>query len=289
MQFLSFSGREDEDVTAFLQNVNRVAFVEGKTREDDWIADYVGTCVTGIALDWYDELEEDVKRSWKDLRRALLRRFTARVASLVPEPPAARAPPSARITQPPPRNPSAARMKSFSETLRAGLESPTYSSKDFAQARAPAIRSDPERPVDSLVQVPPPPPSQRRKLDPNTLFQSGRNEQKKAIDASRPRSSMLLPSPPPQQQWGGAVNPEPEDQRSPPQGQYGWSLGPYQSYGYMAPQDQWGYPMQHHMYLPPHQQLPSPQPLALPQKDSLLPESSTSSPPQTDLDHIRDS
>ncbi|KAG8872968.1 hypothetical protein FRB98_009282, partial [Tulasnella sp. 332] len=102
MQFLSFSGDQDEDVTAFLQNVNRIAFTEGRFRDNDWIADYVGACLTGVALDWYARLDEDIERNWRELRIALLQRFMARGdASLAPEPPTATGPLSTTAAPPP--------------------------------------------------------------------------------------------------------------------------------------------------------------------------------------------
>ncbi|KAG9027254.1 hypothetical protein FRB95_007971 [Tulasnella sp. JGI-2019a] len=78
MQFLVFSGSQDEDVTAFLQNVKKIAFVEGKSRDSDWLVDYVESCLSGVALDWYDALGEDVQMNWGELRHALLKQFTFR-------------------------------------------------------------------------------------------------------------------------------------------------------------------------------------------------------------------
>ncbi|KAG8998118.1 hypothetical protein FRB94_007207 [Tulasnella sp. JGI-2019a] len=99
MQSLSFSGRKDEDVTLFLRNVTRIAFREGNGRDNDWHADYVGTCLSGVALDWYVELDEKVQRNWKDLRMALLKQFPTRGPA--PDPPAAAAapPPSHRASR----------------------------------------------------------------------------------------------------------------------------------------------------------------------------------------------
>ncbi|KAG8983692.1 hypothetical protein FRB93_007089 [Tulasnella sp. JGI-2019a] len=104
MQFLSFSGREDEDVTLFLQNVTRIAFTKGNARDNDWHADYVGTCLSGGALDWYAELDEEVQRSWRDIRLALLKQFSVRGRAPDP-PPAAAPPPPNRGTPATPRSP----------------------------------------------------------------------------------------------------------------------------------------------------------------------------------------
>ncbi|KAG8878787.1 hypothetical protein FRB98_006000, partial [Tulasnella sp. 332] len=92
MEFLSFSGKKTEDETIFLQDVKRLAFTEGRSRDNDWLVDYVETCLTGAALDWYSQLDEKVQMSWKQLRLALLQSFTARGDLAIPAPPAA-APP----------------------------------------------------------------------------------------------------------------------------------------------------------------------------------------------------
>ncbi|KAG8852799.1 hypothetical protein FRB96_008487 [Tulasnella sp. 330] len=100
MEFLSFSGNGEEDVALFLRKVNRIAFSEGKSRDDDWLADYVGACLAGTALDWYTELDESVRRSWGDLRPALLKQFTSRGGR--PHPLAAAPPPkNPGVAQPP--------------------------------------------------------------------------------------------------------------------------------------------------------------------------------------------
>ncbi|KAG8845117.1 hypothetical protein FRB96_002719 [Tulasnella sp. 330] len=101
MEFLSFSGKKSEDVTEFLQNVTRIAFKEGKSRDDNWLADYVESCLTGPALDWYAQLGTDSQRNWTSLRIALLQNYTARRdTSFIPAPPAA-APPGTGLRQPP--------------------------------------------------------------------------------------------------------------------------------------------------------------------------------------------
>ncbi|KAG8852704.1 hypothetical protein FRB96_008560 [Tulasnella sp. 330] len=86
MEFLSFCGDGGEDATLFLQRVNRIAFAEGKSRDNQWLTDYVAACLTGTALYWYAELDERVQTSWKDLRLAILKQFTIRGDK--PDPPA---------------------------------------------------------------------------------------------------------------------------------------------------------------------------------------------------------
>lgn len=94
MEFLSFFGEQNDDVTTFLQAVKRIALTEGKSRDDDWLTDYVESCLTGPALDWYAQLDKNVQTSWQDLRLALLQKYTARGNVGPPAAPPAQAPPA---------------------------------------------------------------------------------------------------------------------------------------------------------------------------------------------------
>lgn len=82
----TFSGNPSEDVTIFIQSVQMVAFEQGRQRDDDWRTDYLTTCLSGDALLFYSELDDEDQYSWRRLRAALLQRFAR---SLAPEPPAA--------------------------------------------------------------------------------------------------------------------------------------------------------------------------------------------------------
>lgn len=75
LEFLTFEGRDDEDVTLFLRNVNRVAFSQGRQRDDNWTCDYLQTCLAGRALRFFAGLDESVQISWKSLRQAFLDQF----------------------------------------------------------------------------------------------------------------------------------------------------------------------------------------------------------------------
>lgn len=72
---LVFEGKAGEIVTAFLQKVKRVAFSQGRQRDDEWQVDYLKTCLSGAALVWYDGLEEKARGDYKSLRSAMLQRF----------------------------------------------------------------------------------------------------------------------------------------------------------------------------------------------------------------------
>ncbi|KAG9023632.1 GTP-binding protein [Tulasnella sp. JGI-2019a] len=72
---VTFGGNPNEDVTLFLQRVKRIAIVEGRQRDKEWMVDYAESCLIGPALRWYHELEDSNLRSWKALRGAFLLRF----------------------------------------------------------------------------------------------------------------------------------------------------------------------------------------------------------------------
>ncbi|KAG9013355.1 hypothetical protein FRB93_000878 [Tulasnella sp. JGI-2019a] len=72
---LTFSGKETEDITTFLQEVQQIALAEGRQRDDDWRADYVGGCLKGPAFQWYIVQEDHIRFTWTSLCRALLQRF----------------------------------------------------------------------------------------------------------------------------------------------------------------------------------------------------------------------
>ncbi|KAG9027448.1 hypothetical protein FRB95_007748 [Tulasnella sp. JGI-2019a] len=50
LEHITFDGNGSEDVTIFLQSVKRVALVQGRQRDDDWIVDYTEASLTGDGL-----------------------------------------------------------------------------------------------------------------------------------------------------------------------------------------------------------------------------------------------
>ncbi|KAG9034137.1 hypothetical protein FRB95_013782 [Tulasnella sp. JGI-2019a] len=88
---LNFCGNDSENVTIFLRDVKRAAHAQGRQDDDKWLTEYVELCLAGSALRWFSELDDEVAKSWKPLRRAFLQRFKP---PLVPNP-AAPPPPNA--------------------------------------------------------------------------------------------------------------------------------------------------------------------------------------------------
>ncbi|KAG8952249.1 hypothetical protein FRC04_004956 [Tulasnella sp. 424] len=82
--WVTFGGSPGESSGEFIQAIQRVAFQQGHTRDDRWIADYISTCFNGNALHWYSRLDGETQESWRELRIALLERFPATSPSPVP-------------------------------------------------------------------------------------------------------------------------------------------------------------------------------------------------------------
>jgi hypothetical protein len=59
-------------VDDFLGSLRLKAIEANKIRDSNWMADYLSACVSGPALAWYEELDEDTQRDWKKLRAALM-------------------------------------------------------------------------------------------------------------------------------------------------------------------------------------------------------------------------
>ncbi|KAG8992841.1 GTP-binding protein [Tulasnella sp. JGI-2019a] len=74
-ELLTFNGSDTSDVTLFLQNVKRVAFAQGRQRDDEWLVDYTEISLTGEALRWFHQLDQETARSWRALCDAFLLRF----------------------------------------------------------------------------------------------------------------------------------------------------------------------------------------------------------------------
>ncbi|KAG9040643.1 hypothetical protein FS837_000367 [Tulasnella sp. UAMH 9824] len=115
-RFVSFRGQDGNEAEEFIQAVRRAAFNANKDRDDEWMARFASTCMSGKALRWYESLDDDVQDSWKRLRKAILARYPpADEHSIVPSASAAPAAPAA----PPPA--AAAWPSSFPEVDPAPL------------------------------------------------------------------------------------------------------------------------------------------------------------------------
>ncbi|KAG8984031.1 hypothetical protein FRB93_006824 [Tulasnella sp. JGI-2019a] len=81
-EWLSFSDGHSEHVLLFVQAVHRFAFAHGRQKDDVWMADYAYGCLSGEVLEWFEDLNPDVRQDWSRLRQAMVTKF--RQSKLVP-------------------------------------------------------------------------------------------------------------------------------------------------------------------------------------------------------------
>ncbi|KAG8993230.1 hypothetical protein FRB93_002067 [Tulasnella sp. JGI-2019a] len=91
---LSFTGSDGAECERFVQAIRKQAFIAGKQRDEEWMADLAACSMTADALRWHVSLPEDITSKWKNLQSALLSRYatSAEKTSGAAVPPAA-APP----------------------------------------------------------------------------------------------------------------------------------------------------------------------------------------------------
>ncbi|KAG8910408.1 hypothetical protein FRC01_006349, partial [Tulasnella sp. 417] len=75
---------------SFVQSVQRIAFMQNRIKDNEWITEYVSTCFTDSAMVWYLGLDKDTRSSWEALRQALVQRYPPPKPSVQPkaDPPA---------------------------------------------------------------------------------------------------------------------------------------------------------------------------------------------------------
>ncbi|KAG8987343.1 GTP-binding protein [Tulasnella sp. JGI-2019a] len=76
LEALEFRGSSNEDVTAFLGAIRRVAIMHGRQSDYEWLVTYVESCLRGDAMRWFDEKDLGATtKDWSSLRRLFLSRF----------------------------------------------------------------------------------------------------------------------------------------------------------------------------------------------------------------------
>ncbi|KAG8967185.1 hypothetical protein FRC05_002260 [Tulasnella sp. 425] len=103
----SFRGEDGKEAEEFIQAVRKAAFDANKDRDNEWMARFASTCMSGKALRWYESLDDDVQESWRRLKKAILVSYPpAREDSIIPSPSAAPAAPAAAFPPAAPETPS---------------------------------------------------------------------------------------------------------------------------------------------------------------------------------------
>ncbi|KAG9033820.1 hypothetical protein FS837_002327 [Tulasnella sp. UAMH 9824] len=75
---LEFRGQNATECKNFIAALLKIAFAQGKQRDDQWVADFAATCMSDDALVWWSALDEEVQGSWKLLRQAMLSEYGSR-------------------------------------------------------------------------------------------------------------------------------------------------------------------------------------------------------------------
>jgi len=74
---LIFQGGDSDECEKFVFRVQRWAFEDDKDEDDQWVARFASSCLSGDAVRFYVTLDQDVRKSWERLRQALLARYPA--------------------------------------------------------------------------------------------------------------------------------------------------------------------------------------------------------------------
>lgn len=74
---LTFHGTNGVECENFINNVRCRALEQGKIRDNDWLANFAKSCCRDDALEFLDSLDDNVRGDWKQLRKALLKKYPA--------------------------------------------------------------------------------------------------------------------------------------------------------------------------------------------------------------------
>ncbi|KAG8900600.1 hypothetical protein FRC00_012111 [Tulasnella sp. 408] len=72
MPSLVFSGTDKEECRAFVREIRKRAFAQGKENDSDWMIRLAISCFAGNALEWYVTLAGEVQNEWRLLEKAIL-------------------------------------------------------------------------------------------------------------------------------------------------------------------------------------------------------------------------
>lgn len=79
-----FTGTSDRtECEAFLYQVRKKGFMEGRHNDNVWMAGYAASCFKGDALLWHMGLDPEIQHDWNRLQRALAAQYLSRTESRV--------------------------------------------------------------------------------------------------------------------------------------------------------------------------------------------------------------
>lgn len=71
-EFVTFTGKSNDDAENFIQSVNIQAFKAQKLKDTEWITGFASTAFSGKALRWYRRLPLTTRQDWELLQEAIL-------------------------------------------------------------------------------------------------------------------------------------------------------------------------------------------------------------------------
>ncbi|KIO21100.1 hypothetical protein M407DRAFT_29254 [Tulasnella calospora MUT 4182] len=74
---LTFHGTNGVECEDFINNVRCRALEQGRIRDNDWLVTFAKSCFRDGALEFLDSLDDSIKGDWKQLRKALLKKYQA--------------------------------------------------------------------------------------------------------------------------------------------------------------------------------------------------------------------
>lgn len=72
---ITFNGVDGMSYAEFIQAIRQHAFDNGKSRDNAWIADLVALRFSGLALEWFEGLDDTTQDDWKLLKREITIRY----------------------------------------------------------------------------------------------------------------------------------------------------------------------------------------------------------------------
>ncbi|KAG9032124.1 hypothetical protein FS837_002796 [Tulasnella sp. UAMH 9824] len=68
---LRFRGQDATECKRFIAALLKLAFTQGKQRDDQWMAEFAASCIEDDALVWWSDLDEEVQGSWNLLKQVM--------------------------------------------------------------------------------------------------------------------------------------------------------------------------------------------------------------------------
>ncbi|KIO28418.1 hypothetical protein M407DRAFT_22464 [Tulasnella calospora MUT 4182] len=87
-EHIIFTGGSAEEAEDFIFAIKKRAYSKGKSKDNNWITEFVSICFAKKALRWDESLDQETRNDWELLKRAILDEYkeVSISSSLVPTP-----------------------------------------------------------------------------------------------------------------------------------------------------------------------------------------------------------